>query len=153
MPLIKPVSLSELRIKDYRSCYVDCIILNHDNKILLQQRGENWHNFPGFLSAFGGAIEPDETPHQALMRELHEELGAEPLQEELIFISALTEDITQHSTLIYCYFWHDSRGSIKACYEGEVKQFTDVDSILKQSKLMDNVAWVVRECRKKHLLI
>ena len=49
------------------------IVYNKENQILLQNResisrmGEEW----GF---FGGALEQDETPEQALIREIEEEL-------------------------------------------------------------------------------
>jgi len=49
----------------YQKCFVRCIILTKEHKILLQQRGEDWQNFPDYLSEFGGCIENDETPMQA----------------------------------------------------------------------------------------
>ncbi|MCM1266958.1 MAG: 8-oxo-dGTP diphosphatase MutT [Bacteroidales bacterium] len=50
-------------------------IITHDNKIFATQRGygefkDGWE-FPG------GKIEPDETPQQALIREIREELDTE----------------------------------------------------------------------------
>ncbi|MGZ3744398.1 MAG: 8-oxo-dGTP diphosphatase MutT [Pseudobdellovibrionaceae bacterium] len=48
--------------------------LKKDGKILVGQRPEN-NSLPGQWEFPGGKIEPGETPEQALMRELQEELG------------------------------------------------------------------------------
>lgn len=52
------------------------ILVTADGRYLLQLRDRDrpiW--FPGFWGLFGGALEPGETPEQALVRELDEELG------------------------------------------------------------------------------
>ncbi|HEY8270769.1 MAG TPA: 8-oxo-dGTP diphosphatase MutT [Pseudobdellovibrionaceae bacterium] len=48
--------------------------LKKDGKILVGQRPEN-NSLPGQWEFPGGKIEPGETPEQALVRELQEELG------------------------------------------------------------------------------
>jgi 8-oxo-dGTP pyrophosphatase MutT (NUDIX family) len=49
-----------------------------ENRYLLQRRDcKEGIFFPGFLGNFGGAIEVGENPEEALVRELHEELGIE----------------------------------------------------------------------------
>lgn len=57
------------------------IIVTSDRRFLLQHRDAKpgiW--FPDSWSLFGGAIEPGETPGEALGRELNEELGFVPLE-------------------------------------------------------------------------
>jgi len=44
--------------------FADCIVVTHDNKILLQQRPETGAH-PGALCAFGGHVEDGETVIQA----------------------------------------------------------------------------------------
>jgi len=51
------------------------ILYDHENRFLLQHRTEDAPTFPGCWSFFGGEIERNETPEQALKREALEELS------------------------------------------------------------------------------
>jgi|SaaInlStandDraft_6_1057023.scaffolds.fasta_scaffold130947_1 8-oxo-dGTP diphosphatase len=42
------------------SKFTGCLVVTADNKILLQQRPDNWWTHPGCLSTFGGKIEEGE---------------------------------------------------------------------------------------------
>lgn len=53
------------------------ILIDDNEKILLQQRDENNRWNRSFWSEFGGQIEEGETPEKAVKRELKEELGIE----------------------------------------------------------------------------
>ncbi|RLJ67899.1 Nudix family hydrolase [Sulfurisoma sediminicola] len=50
------------------------VILRPDGSFLLGQRAPGTF-YPGYWEFPGGKVEPDETPREALVRELHEELG------------------------------------------------------------------------------
>ncbi len=116
-------------------------------------RGKNCFTYPDIISAFGGKIEPGESPSQALVRELKEELGATVPESSVIFIGSVTEAITNHSELVHEYFWHDKQDSITGCYEESPCYFDDVDSVLQlKPKLMDDVIWLLDECQKQGLL-
>ena len=55
---------------------VAAIVLVDGDRYLLQQRDDKpgiW--YPGHWGCFGGAVEPNESPEDALSRELQEELG------------------------------------------------------------------------------
>jgi 8-oxo-dGTP diphosphatase len=52
------------------------VILRPDGSFLLGQRAPGTF-YPGYWEFPGGKVEPGETPRQALVRELHEELGIE----------------------------------------------------------------------------
>jgi 8-oxo-dGTP diphosphatase len=50
------------------------ILINNEGKVLLQLRDNN-HSHAGDWSLFGGHIEVSETPENALVREIKEEIG------------------------------------------------------------------------------
>jgi len=55
---------------------VGALLTDPDGRYLMQERDvKPGIFFPGCLSLFGGGIEPDETPVEAMHRELFEELG------------------------------------------------------------------------------
>lgn len=51
-------------------------LIDRDNRVLLAQRPAG-KSMAGLWEFPGGKVEPGETPEQALIRELHEELGIE----------------------------------------------------------------------------
>lgn len=51
------------------------ILYNKEKKILIQHRAENAKRMPWYWAFFGGGIEKDETPTQAVKREAFEELN------------------------------------------------------------------------------
>lgn len=151
--LIRKVDLTKINEGSFKNCYVGCLVLTKDNKILLQQRGTSqWHRFPGFLSNFGGRIEATETPSQALVRELKEELGADVIVAEAISLGAYTEAASNYIDLIYSYFWHDKLGTITGCYEDEAKYYENCAQVLTHPKIMDDVIWQLNECQQRGLL-
>ncbi|MGQ9888198.1 MAG: GNAT family N-acetyltransferase [Aggregatilineales bacterium] len=62
-----------------RARSVGAILVNPRGQILLQQREDKPELlYPGCWSTFGGAVEPDETPDEAVRRELLEEIELSP---------------------------------------------------------------------------
>ena len=118
---IHPINLTYFKEEQFKVKQTSCIIQTHDNKILLQRRGKDFDTFPDFISAFGGKIEVDETPIQAVVRELNEELGAKIKESEIVILSAYTELVTHHTELVYGYFWHDKNSATVNTYS--VAQF------------------------------
>lgn len=150
--LVKVVDVKTTDVSRYKNHFVGCLILTQDNKILTQQRGTDWHTFPGYISEFGGRIEPNENPMQALKRELKEELGAQVSEADLRSLGAITEAITNDSDLIYVFFWHDQQGLITGCYEGEAKYFENAGSALKYPKMMDSLRWMITESLHRNFI-
>ena len=149
---IRVVDLTTVNTTNFKGFYVGCIVLTKDNKIMLQQRPLNWRTFPDCLATFGGHIEINETPISAIVRELAEELGAKVTPAELLSLGAITEAITNYSELIYIYFWHDKHGTITGCYECEAKYYDNCMAALAHPKIMDDVRWLLEECKNRKLL-
>ena len=153
MNSIKLVDATKLASQQYKATLSDSVILTHDNKVLMQRRPEHYGAFGGVLNIFGGHVEPGETVSEALVRELHEELGAEVNESELLFLGALTEDITDHTEIVHVHFWHDKRASITGCYECEPEYYLEASEALKDPKIMDYAAWALNECVRRKLII
>jgi 8-oxo-dGTP pyrophosphatase MutT (NUDIX family) len=148
--VIKPISNIVLTELDVR--YTSCIVLTEKNQILLQQRGKACYTYPGYISTFGGEVEKNEAPLNAIVRELKEELGAHVLAEEIVFLAAYTEQITNHQDIIFGYFWHDKEGRITGCYEEEALYFSRIEDVFLKKPLMDDVRWLLMCSQQKQLL-
>ena len=74
-------------------------IIRKDNKIFATQRGygewQDWWEFPG------GKMEVGETPEEALVREIREELSAEVSVDE--FLCTVEYDYPQFHLTMHCY--------------------------------------------------
>lgn len=85
--------------KDTKSIEVVAAIIRKGDKIFATQRGygdfKDWWEFPG------GKIEPGETPEQALVREIREELDAEIQIHELLH--TVEWDYPQFHLTLHCY--------------------------------------------------
>lgn len=152
---IKIVNLKTLTTTDkltFKKSFVGCLVLTSNNKILLQQRGGDWDRYPDCLATFGGKIEFQENPEQALVRELNEELGANVALDDVISLGAITESDTNHSELIYAYFWHDKHNSITGCYEGKPAYYNNYSEALTHPKILDDVIWIINECLARKLI-
>lgn len=149
---VRHLEQNQIDLEAYDKHYVGCVILTHDHKILLQQRPDTWHTYPGYQCEFGGHIEPHESPKLAIIRELHEELGARASEDELMPLGAITEAMTNHTQVIFIYFWHDKKASITGCYEGSANTYDSVDDALTHPKMTDSVKWLLAECHRLGLI-
>lgn len=149
---IKRVEDDSLNTELYEGLYCGVLVITHDNKILLQQRPDDWRTYPGCLSTFGGKVEDGESPEEALVRELMEELGAIVHISDVVKLGAITESYTNHKELIYTYFWKDVHNTITGCYECEAKYYKNKEEALQHPKIMDDVCWLLHESSKKGLI-
>lgn len=146
------IDLSKVNENQFKRRHVGCIVTNNKGQILLQQRGPDWDRFPSCLATFGGAIESEETPMQALIRELNEELGAIVEPKDVICLDVLTEATSHHQELIYGFFWRDGNETITGCYEGEITFYENSENAMKHPLIMDDVIWFLKTCRKRNLI-
>lgn len=150
---IEELTITQISEMQFKGKFASALIMTCDNKILLQKRSVNAKNFPGFITTFGGKIELHETPKQALMRELNEELGAQTHPSDLIECGAVTDAKSEYTDLIYAFFWHDVHGNIEFCTEENPIYFTNTDEILQHPQSMVYVRWLVKKCIKLGLLL
>jgi 8-oxo-dGTP diphosphatase len=146
--MIRLVPEQQTSLSSYNRRVVGCLILSADNKILLQQRPKDWGRFPDCLATFGGGIEKNESPIQALVRELNEELGAKVEIQDVVSLGAITEPESNYQDLIHVYFWHDKKGTITGCYEGEAVYYNSAVDALKHPKIMNDVLWLLQQCEQ-----
>ena len=86
---------------------VACALLDADGRILLTRRPEG-KPMAGLWEFPGGKIEPGETPEQAAIRELREELSVEPCERCLhpfAFVSHPYDDFHIVMPLFVCRTW------------------------------------------------
>lgn len=87
-------------IKNMKTIEVVAAVIRRGDQILATQRGygdwRGWWEFPG------GKMEPGESPEQALVREIHEELDAEIAVGELI--QTVEWDYPAFHLTMHCYW-------------------------------------------------
>ena len=86
---------------------VACALIDTDNRVLIAQRPEG-KTLAGLWEFPGGKFEPGERPEQALIRELHEELGItvkEACLAPLTFASHAYVDFHLLMPLYICRRW------------------------------------------------
>ena len=152
MNKIKKINAADINNEKYPKQYTSCVILNYDNKLIVQQRGKNWSNYPNYISLFGGKVEKSETSVVAIIRELNEELGAKANPYEISYLGAITEAVSNHKELIHEFFWHDINNTMTGCYEGEILIFDNPEQLLTQPKLIDDVPWAIKQCQERNLI-
>ena len=84
-----------------------CALVDADNRVLIAQRPEG-KSMAGLWEFPGGKVETDETPEDALIRELHEELGIRTWATclaPLTFASHTYEDFHLLMPLFICRKW------------------------------------------------
>ena len=79
------IGFAERGVVHYYSLWhreIACWIINENNEILLQRRSSNKKQQPNKLAVTAGHISLDETPIEALLREVSEEVGINDAKEE-----------------------------------------------------------------------
>lgn len=96
------------------------------NQFLLGKRSDTNATYPGVWDMFGGHVEPEEEPAEALKREFTEELGINPTCFDL-FDTIEYNDIRYGKALVYVYFitkWEGGKPSICNQEHSEIKWFS-----------------------------
>ena len=113
-----------------KSIDVVAAIILQDGKILGTQRG--YGDFAGSWEFPGGKIEKGETPEEALIREIHEELDATIAVDKPITI--VDYDYDTFHLHMHCFLSHVASGTLQL-REHSAAKWLDAASI-------DDVAWL-----------
>ena len=84
-----------------QTIFVNGLVHNADQKVLVLRRSEDDHYLPGYLELPGGRLQPGESLEHALKRKLQQELGL-PAPSPLYFTSTAQND--QHGPYLRVVF-------------------------------------------------
>ena len=108
-----------------RKIKVVAAIIRKGNKIFATQRGygdyKDWWEFPG------GKLEPNETPEEALVREIREELATEITVDD--FITTVEYDYPEFHLTMECYWCRIKSGELKLL-EHEAARWLPLDDLM-----------------------
>ena len=118
-------------MEDYRTVKVVAAVIRRGNKIFATQRGygeykDGWE-FPG------GKVEPGETPGDALVREIREELDADITVGEKIV--TVNQDYTDFYLAMDCFWASLNEGEQLKLLEHEAARWLTCDEL-------DSVEWL-----------
>ena len=118
-----------------KSVNVVAAIICHEGKILATQRG--YGDFAGGWEFPGGKIEPGESPEEALVREIREELDTVIGVDSLLTL--VDYDYETFHLHMHCFFAHIDAGQ-PHLLEHSAAKWLDADSI-------DSVEWLPADVR------
>lgn len=137
---------------DYPVQFTSCLISNDKGEIFVQKRPDDWWTYPGFHCLFGGKCESGESPEQTIIRELKEEVNLDIDRNHLHYLGSITEPVSKHTDLVHQFFYHLTDNFLTDCFEAELRVFENKEALLKEAKLMDDVAWNVEQCISNGLI-
>jgi len=106
-------------------------LYNDDGQILLQHRDKNMERLPDHWAFFGGGIESEETPEQALEREILEELEYRVRTPELMYVQKFMYRADENTKYVFAEKFDDSQRLTQ--HEGDAMKwmrFEDLDGLL-----------------------
>ena len=105
-------------------------IIEHEGKVLATQRG--YGEFEGSWEFPGGKVEAGETPEEAIVREIQEELSATIEVDR--FVTTVDYDYDTFHLTMHCYLAHVAQGHLQLL-EHSAAQWVSAETI-------DEPAWL-----------
>ena len=99
---------------------VACALIDRDGRILVTQRPED-KDFAGLWEFPGGKIEFGETPEQAIVRELYEELSVEPCERCVEPLTFTTHQQPRRSIVLLLYLCRQWDGFVQPMEGQKIK--------------------------------
>ena len=116
------------------------IVLNENNKILLQKRSYKRHNYPGKWGLMAGHVKSGDTPKATAVKELKEEIGLEVLQKDLRFLELYIRNEKSNKAFIYIYVVRTNKKANEYIIQKEeltqVKYYS-INSLIRRIKRKD----------------
>lgn len=112
---------------------VAIIFETEDNKILLQLRDKNANNYPEKWGLFGGSVEFKETPIQAIIREIKEELGINLKKGEFKLFTDIINEGEEYFIFKSKFIWKFEDLELR---EGKDMGFFSKEEILKLNNII-----------------
>lgn len=122
------------------------LLFDKDKRILLQHRSEDQKNLPGYWAFFGGHIEEEETPEQALLRESDEELEYKPEKHRLVMTQEFLHNKVKHKKYVYLEKYNNSE---LVQHEGQAMGWYHLDEMQKL-KMVDHDREVIEYIKNKY---
>jgi len=97
-------------------------ILVKGNKILVGKRPKNKEHYAGLWDVIGGHLETNETPEDAMKREVKEELGVEVIDYKLF--DSMKNDVDPTSNEAYNHYFF-----IVTRWNGNIKNLSDLETL------------------------
>lgn len=101
-------------------------------RVFVQRRSENAQIYPGCLGMFGGGIEKGETPEDALVREIQEELCYDLTSWELV---AQWQRNSGGTHTVFATHVSPTFNKSIVVYEGDYGEFYATDDLLKRADI------------------
>ena len=121
--------------------YAGIVIKNNNGKILFQLRDNKLKiKNPNLWGIFGGGVKKGESPEQAIIRELFEELNLKLREKDLTKILTLGKgDAKKHLFLVKL----NSNKPVLKLREGASMRFFSIREFLKQSNVVKNLKFFI----------
>ncbi|HET8709029.1 MAG TPA: NUDIX domain-containing protein [Candidatus Saccharimonadales bacterium] len=129
-------------VKKADGANAEVILVRADGALILQQRDDKpGMTNPGFISSFGGHIEPGEEPLEAAVREINEETNLQLSPADLKFFGKYRKTKAEHGEDwdVYYFIARNISGAGLEVYEGQgfkVVQNEQELSTLKATKML-----------------
>lgn len=93
---------------------VSAAIITNGSEVLCFQKGQNKHEYLSNRFEFpGGKLEPSESPEEALVRELKEELDYDASTHPLMFFRDIDYDYEDFSVKLHYFIIHDPNPTLE----------------------------------------